>query len=91
MRLVGATTRFIRAPFLIEGVAEGLLGAIVALAVVSITFRGVSGAVAGSEVATSFGVKLQFLPLEWIVIFLVLGPLLGLLGSFLAVRRFSED
>ena len=91
MRLVGATIRFIRAPFLIEGIAEGLLGALVALAVIGVGYRTVAEAISGSEIGSAFGVKLQFLPLGWICIFLLLGPLLGLLGSYLAVRRFSEE
>src|SRR5204862_7212485 len=39
MRLVGATERIIRGPFLIEGLLQGIFGAILALILLFVTFE----------------------------------------------------
>lgn len=91
MRLVGARWHFIRAPFLIEGVAEGVLGAAVAVLVLYVGQGAVTRALASAELVRVLGVQILFLSPMAIAGILLLGPALGLLGSFLAVRRFEEE
>jgi cell division transport system permease protein len=87
MKLVGAGNWFIRIPFLLEGVIEGVLGG--ALAVGSI----ILGHYLLSEVPTDFFIRFQvggdFL-LRWGVMFLLFGGLAGLVGSSLGLRRFLK-
>lgn len=87
-KLVGGTDRFVRMPFLIEGALQGVLSGGVALA-------GVFGVIRWLE--RDGGELVGFLMLEgrfvvpWVRLAaeqLGLGVLLGLLGSFIAVRRF---
>ncbi len=87
-KLVGGTDRFVRMPFLIEGALQGVLSGGVALA-------GVFGVIRWLE--RDGGELVGFLMLEgrfvvpWARLAaeqLGLGVLLGLLGSFIAVRRF---
>ncbi len=91
MKLVGATNAFIRRPFLIEGVIQGL----------------VAGLVAGVVLWGLYGVFLRFIrsadgggsavgwpggtPLLSVAVLVVLGLVLGLVASTIAVRRFIRQ
>jgi cell division transport system permease protein len=88
-KLVGATDRFVKAPFLIEGFLQGLLGAGVALAGL-LTFERVLGP--GMASLFSFlvgpGGMAPLLEPGLALELLVAGCGLGLGGSFIAVGRF---
>jgi len=85
-KLVGATDWYVKAPLLIEGALQGLLGALIALAVLlaihfSLSFKGIQ----------IFGLQLMdfvFLSESYALGILSLGMVLGLLGSFIAIGRF---
>lgn len=91
MKLVGATNWFIRIPFMLEGLVQGLVGALVAaLAVIGIQelFR---YAVSHFQISilTNFLVPSHdVLMTELFVIFM--GLFVGTAGSALAVRRYLE-
>jgi cell division transport system permease protein len=87
MKLVGATNAYVRTPFLLEGVLQGLAGAILAVLGLEIVQRVVipqaaaafsfaAGAAAPHLLAAHFGILLGA------------GAVVGLLGSYLAVARF---
>ena len=87
MKLVGASDRFVRTPFVFEGMAQGLIGAgLAALTVIWLNFLFVDW----SREA------LPFVPIsgDAVNIFLMLvllvgiGVLIGVIGSFLSVTRF---
>ncbi len=77
MRLVGATDGFVRLPFLLEGLATGLLGAALAIGLTYAAFRLVS--------TTEF--QLEWIPGEWALLALAAGAAFGLASSALAVGR----
>ena len=83
MKLVGATDRFIRRPFVIEGMLQGLIAGTIA----SLLLWGLYG------LATSYVPGLEQVGGLWLVIpvLLVSGLLLGWVGSFFAVRRFVKN
>jgi cell division transport system permease protein len=87
-KLVGATDRFVRAPFLLEGLLEGLLAALLAVGSVWFLVYLVERGYAGPVKALALGgrVTVQWARLSFEV--MAAGALLGLLGSFVAVRRF---
>ena len=91
MRLVGARAWFIKTPFLIEGMAEGFLGAVAGLLLLWLGHGALMQALSGSELARAFQIEIGFLAAHWIFLIVLLGPLLGLIGSYLAVRRFAEE
>jgi cell division transport system permease protein len=85
MRLVGATELFIRGPFYVEGIVQGLLGGFLALA-------GLYGGylLLNPKASTTFlGNVLvdRFLSPAALVSLLLLGSLAGLLGAVLSLRR----
>jgi cell division transport system permease protein len=89
MKLVGATNWFIRWPFIIEGVTVGLVGAIVATAVVLVVNNILIGKVRDS--LTFMTVPLDAVPYVVVaVILLAVGVVIGAAGSGLGLRRFLK-
>ncbi|GIV61440.1 MAG: cell division protein FtsX [Rhodothermaceae bacterium] len=81
MKLVGATDAFIRRPFIVEGIAQGVLAAVLALLVLA----GLYGVLKSYLPALETG---RYVPVVLGLLVLALGILLGWLGSYFSVRRF---
>lgn len=87
LKLCGASDGFVRSPFLVEGAAQGLLSALLALAILFAIFTIVRDEMDGSLGALA-GVRTVFLH-PGLALGLVLGgALLGATGSAIAVRRY---
>jgi cell division transport system permease protein len=86
LKLVGATDRFIKGPFLIEGMSQGALGATGAIALLGGLFLVVRGRL-DAELATLVGVEPSFLPWEVALGMVVVGMLLGMFAALLGLRR----
>ncbi len=89
MKLVGASDGFVRTPFVLEGLVQGLIGAgFAALAVVwlnslfvnwsenSLAFMQISGASVNAFLV--------------VLVLMAVGALIGILGSFVSVTRFLK-
>lgn len=93
MRMVGASNWFIRIPFMIEGVLIGILGAIVPVAAIGFGYYYLYNMTING---TSFALNLiQFRdPYPFILYFggilAGLGAFVGLVGSFMSVRKFLK-
>lgn len=87
MKYVGATDWFIRWPFLLEGMAMGFMGAVIANLVLNGMY---------SSLMSKIHATLAFLPLlpaqplmTYVTIFLLLtGTGIGALGSYISLRKF---
>ena len=88
LRLVGATDRYVRAPFLIEGAAQGGLGAAGALVLLGALYLIIRGRFDG-DLALLLGVEPAFLPWPMALMLLVGGALLGALSSAFSLRRLG--
>ncbi len=88
MQLVGATNRMIKAPFVIEGMIQGLLGASVSLLLLWLLFLFLSVRIPPSLGILIPGDQLRFLDFWQSSFLLLLGWLLGAVGSFFSLRRF---
>jgi len=86
MKLVGATDRFIKGPFLVEGMSQGALGASGAIALLAGLFFVVRGRL-DAELATLVGIEPSFLPWQVVVGMIVVGMLLGMFAALLGLRR----
>ncbi|MEW6553580.1 MAG: permease-like cell division protein FtsX [Actinomycetota bacterium] len=89
MKLVGATNWFIRWPFIMEGVFEGLVGALVAILVV----LSVKVWILDKLIENLEFLRLSLSPgLLWVLIpvMIVMGVIIGALGSAYALGRFLE-
>jgi cell division transport system permease protein len=89
MRLVGASNWYIRIPFLLEGMIEGLLGAAAAVFVVWIGATRLSDAFSGFGLFR-FEVDSDFF-LRWGLMFLLFGALAGVVGSMLGLSRHLRE
>jgi cell division transport system permease protein len=89
MKLVGATNWFIRVPFMLEGLVHGIAGAIVAFAV-TFAVRDTIASFVGNE--TVLGTRQLYVTSHEAIltgiVLLVVGAVVGMLGSAFAVRRY---
>ena len=83
MKLVGATDAFIRRPFIVEGILQGLAASILACVALFVLYGFVSGYL--PQIDSTGGSGPLFL---LIVAVLMMGLVLGWVGSYFAVRRF---
>ena len=89
MKLVGATNWFIRVPFMLEGMVQGVVGATAAFGVVALVRNLLAGAVGENTLGN------QLLPPASDVVgtglfVLFAGAVIGAVGSAFAVRRFLD-
>ncbi len=91
MRLVGATRSFIRAPCLIEGVIQGVIGACLAVAALWLIFVAIQKTLLGSDVFNLIFPRLSFLSFQGILVVVFFGFLVGILGSHFSARPFLEE
>jgi len=89
MRLVGASNGFIRGPFIMEGAIQALIGAGLAILVIWLLSRNLLPQI--NDFMPFLGVGYESLQL-WVVyaILLVVGLIIGLFGSMLAMRRYLK-
>lgn len=86
LKLVGATDRFVKGPFLLEGSVQGAAGATGALALLGVLFLLVRGRL-DSELALLVGIEPSFLPWHVALAMVVVGALLGMSAAALGLRR----
>lgn len=84
MRLVGATDGFIRKPFLIEGIAQGIFAALLSLLVLAALYAGLR-----LYIPQMTGISLT-LRATFSALLLLVGIFMGWTGSVLAVGRFIK-
>ena len=89
MRLVGATSWFIRLPFMVEGLVQGLIGAIVAAGIVLLGDLGIRTLIRHFREFSSAVVPGHDVIITEILV-VVMGALIGAIGSAVAVRRFLD-
>jgi cell division transport system permease protein len=88
MRLVGATAWFIRLPFMVEGLIQGIIGAALAAGIVLLGDLGIRGLLHHLQFTSAIVPNHDVIVTE---IFVVLfGIIVGVVGSALAVRRFLD-
>lgn len=88
MRSVGATGLFIRAPFYLEGILQGLLGAVFALAMLFAFFQLFLSKVYEPLKSLLGNFPAQFLNSEQMATVALGGVILGLLGTQVSVGRY---
>ena len=84
MQLVGAPTAYIRGPFVMEGVLQGGVGALVALVALAVAFFSLRGAYLVPLAAAVNISTIRFLPAELAVLLVVGGMAVGCVGGLVA-------
>ncbi|HID70755.1 MAG TPA: ABC transporter permease [Desulfobacterales bacterium] len=86
LKLVGATNSYIRTPFLIEGLLQGLMGSIIGLSALYGLFQWISSHFAGPGLLNLF--HFNFFP-PVVIASIILGSIcLCSLGSYTSIRKF---
>ena len=92
MKLVGATNWFIRVPFMLEGLLQGLLGGVVSCGGLWALNSAWSSGVAGFKPGT--GISSLIVPNSYLtsvmLILLSIGAIVGAVGSAIAATRFLD-
>jgi len=84
MQLVGAPQAFIRGPFVMEGVLQGGVGALLALAALGATFIALRGRYLAPLASAMNMTSIHFLPLELCFLLVIGGMTVGCLGGLVA-------
>ena len=91
MKLVGATNGFIRLPFMVEGMLQGLMGAAVGFGVVALGARWAQSAIRHGSIPLLKQVSVSSGQVIGTGVFmLTVGAVVGAVGSGLAVSRFLD-
>lgn len=90
MQLVGASAGLIQAPFVVEGMIQGIVGASISLLLLWLLFLLLS-----TQLPSFLGIfavrdQIHFLNAQGSVLLLVLGWLLGACGSLFSLKRFLK-
>lgn len=88
MKLVGATNWFIRIPFMLEGLVDGVAGAVVAFVVIFFARQPIAQFVGSESLLTAKLYVTAHQAAMTGVVIVVIGAAVGALGSAFAVRRF---
>lgn len=89
MRLVGASNGFIRGPFMMEGMLEALIGSLISVLMLHVGMSVVIPKLQSSLQFLSFDLPARVLGLTYLSL-VVIGLLIGLFGSMIAMRRFLK-
>jgi cell division transport system permease protein len=80
MQLVGATRRFIKAPFVIEGVLQGVFGGLIACGLLYWATQFISD-------LSGFAIVV---PTGYFAVLIAIGAILGLIGSYISVSKYLK-
>ncbi len=86
LKLVGATDVFVKGPFLLEGSAQGAMGAVGAVVLLGLLFAIVRGRLDG-ELVTLIGLEPTFLPWPVAIGMIAVGAFLGMAAAALGLRK----
>ncbi len=92
MRYIGATNKFIKKPFVIEGAIMGVVSALISFMIISIAYVVIYARI--PKVGSSLGV-FGFIPytklwLPILAIYVVLGLFIGILGSSISIKKYLK-
>jgi cell division transport system permease protein len=88
MQLVGASDSFIKIPFLIGGVLQGVIGSLLGLFFLKLGFALLNFELRNSQVLGVAISHISFLPVWLTLIIIVLGVAVGAVGSLMSLGRF---
>jgi cell division transport system permease protein len=90
VRMIGATNSFIRGPFNVEGMILGLTGSLIAYLAQWLLYIAITGRIAGSSISFLDIIPFAELALPLLACFLVIGLLVAIFGSRIAIRNYMR-
>jgi cell division transport system permease protein len=89
LRMCGATDGFVRGPFLVEGMLQGLIASSSAILILTVAYYSLRAQI-DAALAPLAGMRVSFLPPLVVVGIVLAGALLGAGGSVLSIRRYLK-
>lgn len=86
MRLMGANRLFIKAPFFIEGLLNGLIGGIISVGFLFLLYQGIRYKLSPFLLDTFGMIRLSFIPFSSVMLLVCLGMGVGGVGSLFSLR-----
>ncbi len=90
MKLVGATDAFIKAPFYVQNLIQGLLGGLIAVALLFASYMTFIAKVQTSDALFST-IEIHFLTRSTMLLLVLVGIFIGWLGSYFSLRHFLKS
>ncbi len=92
MKYIGATDWFIRWPFIIEGVIIGIIAAVVAFVTTAYVYNSIENRFNRDLFAVGFIklISIREIGINMIIYFLILGGIVGAVGSFVSMRKYLK-
>lgn len=92
MRMVGASNWFIRLPYMLEGVLIGIIGSIIPIIIVYFGYSALFSSINVGGFLPSLVSMREPFPFIWqcSLVLVLLGSGVGLIGSFVSVRKFLK-
>lgn len=94
MRLLGASSSYIRGPFIVESIIYGVLSAVISVLIINATFAASSGALQASSLGLlDINYASQYFTdhfLRFLGMQIAVGVLIGAVSSFIATRRYLK-
>jgi len=90
MQLVGASEELIQAPFVLEGMIQGVVGGVVSLLCLWLLYLFLYQQVPSLVGGLGLSTRIQFLDAKNVSLILVIGCMLGATGSLFSLRRFVK-
>ncbi len=91
LRLVGATEGYVRFPFFLESLLQGVGGALLALLLLWLLYQGFRVNMGSSWSLFAGWVNFRFLSVPMTVTLIFLGAMVGVVSSLLTFSRFSSE
>jgi cell division transport system permease protein len=90
MKYVGATDWFIRWPFIVEGVIIGIIAAVVAFIATAYVYNSIENRFNKDLFAVGFIrlISIREIGISMVMYFLMLGGIVGAVGSFVSMRKY---
>ncbi len=88
MKLLGATNGFIKTPFIIEGMFQGAVGSAIAILILNAVYHLFTQNLILSPWLFLVSSNPSFLPRYLIAGLVLVGPILGIIGSLSSINRF---
>jgi cell division transport system permease protein len=90
MQLFGASEEMIEAPFVVEGMTQGIVGGFLSLLCLWFLFESLRDQIPGAVGLVGPFKQLQFLSMQSVLLILTIGWFLGAAGSLFSVKRFVK-
>ena len=90
MLLIGATPRFVKIPFLLEGILQGLSGAVLSLGLMVIIYYYLKNQFQSPLESITMGMGFQFISQPFLIAMVGLSIIIGLLASYISTYQYLQ-